>query len=212
MASLAAAALLGASRAALAQAAPPAANPMAVPIQQNWQGGGGGGGAAPAPTIMVVDADRILQQSKASQSIQSQISAQEQAYQKELTAKQNELDTEQSELVREQHTMPVDQFDDKRHAFSKKVEDMQKEVESRKRALQQAAAEAIEKLKRKFVEVVNGVAQERHSNMVLLRSALVISDPAYDVTDVVAQRLDQAITTIPVVFSAATPVTQTGKN
>jgi Skp family chaperone for outer membrane proteins len=188
---------------ALAQGVPTVPVPT-VPVPGPGSGyvptaGTGGGTSVPAPVIMVVDADRILHEAKAMKAIQGALDAQQQSYQKEITQKQNQLQTEKTDLEREQPQLAADVFEEKRHAFEKEVVDMRREVDAKKRALDQAAGDAVDKVKRQLVQIVGGIAQARHANLVLLRSAAIIADPAYDVTPEVQAQLDQSLPSVSLV-------------
>lgn len=176
-------------------AAPSAPSAPAAPVNY---------GPAPAPSIVVVDADRVLNQAKAMHSIQSQIDVQQQAFQKEMAQKENELRADNDELSRDHSTLPADQFEKKRDAFEKKYAEAKRDADAKKQALQQGAAEAVDKVKRVLLEVVSGVAQERHANMVVQRNALLYADSSFDATTIVLQRVDERLQSVTVVLPIQT--------
>ena len=151
----------------------PAAMGLAVAASAQSTGGTVGsasaGGGVPAPIIMIVDDQKVVGQSRAFKSIQSQIEGQRQAAQKEFQSKQNDLEAAINDLQRDQRsgTLSTDQVEERRHALAKRQEEMQKDADARRQALQNNFAEALDKVKQALLEVVQGLAQERHANLVL---------------------------------------------
>ena len=160
--------------AALAQSAPV----QTVPVP----GFGGAMPMAQSITVMVVDADAVMGQSKAIKAIQTQVDAQNQEYTKEFSQKETDLETAGADLERQQRQLTADIFEEKRHALAKRQEEVQRDADTRKRSMQQGAAEAVDKIKRALVEVVQVIAQQRHANLVIQRAGLIYADPSFDAT------------------------------
>ncbi|HTH97897.1 MAG TPA: OmpH family outer membrane protein [Stellaceae bacterium] len=173
-----------------ASAAPaPAAAPAAAP-------------AMPAPVPMVVDSDLILQRSKAAQDVERQLSQAQQAYEKQLSARDAQLHQIQQDLVKQQAKLSPEAFEKKRRDFEQSVATFQNEVQTKRQALDQAYNNAIQKVRQALFEVVAEIAKERHANLVMVKSLLILYLPAYDATDEALQMLDKKLTTVKVVIPA----------
>jgi Skp family chaperone for outer membrane proteins len=185
-----------------AAAASPSPAPSAAPSSIPSTG-------SPLPSIVVIDADRVMEQAKAIRSIKSQTDVLQQNFQKELSQKQSELQADQTALQQAQTSLPADQFDAKKRAFEKKLNDVRNDVEAKKASLQRGAAEAMDKVRRALVEVVGGIAQERHATLVLRREMMLYADPSYDATSIALQRLDEKLQSVAVVLPSAPAGTST---
>jgi len=176
---------------AIAQQAQPA--PQA-PAQQPP----GPGATAKAPIIVVVDVQKILQDSTASKGIQTAVESQRDTYQKEISALEDKLRNGEAELRKQQTVLSPDAFANKRRDFEKQVADVQRTVQNRKRALDTALNEAMGQVQKNMVEIIADVARAQSANLVLARHQVVLVDTQLDVTDVVLERLNKKLPTVAV--------------
>ena len=161
--------------------------------------------APPAPSLLIVDTEKVLAESKAMKGLQGQVEGQQQALQKEFAKKQEDLRSAEAELRKEQGTIANDAFQDKVHAFEKRVAEVQREAASRKQSLEQGFNESLGKVKRALVEVVRDIASERHANMVLQAAPFMIFDPSYDASADALRRLDQKLPSVQLVLAKVPP-------
>jgi Skp family chaperone for outer membrane proteins len=161
--------------------------------------------AVPIPVIMVVDDQGIVEQSKAFKSIKSQMEGLGQAAEKEIAQKKNDLETAFQEFQRNARggTIPADKIEEQRHDLALRQDALQKESDSRGQSLRQSYATALAKVKQSLFEIVRGLATERHSNLILLQSAAIPLDPAFDVSKEALVRLDKALPAVTVTVSTA---------
>ena len=159
----------------------------------------------PAPSMLIVDTEKVLAESKAMKGLQGQVEGQQQALQKEFAKKQEDLRSAEAELRKEQGTIANDAFQDKVHAFEKRVAEVQREAASRKQSLEQGFNESLGKVKRALVEVVRDIASERHANMVLQAAPFMIFDPSYDASADALRRLDQKLPSVQLVLAKVPP-------
>lgn len=160
--------------------------------------------AAPAyadATVGVVNVQKIMKESKAAQSVRSQILAKEKAYQTDLDAKKKELDTEGQALAKEQETTKDKAaFEAKVKDFRAKAASVQRDVDTKKAALDKAFAGALEQIQGTVMAVVKEVAGEKKMNLVVSSSQVLYSDATMDVTDDVLKRLDAKLPSVSVKF------------
>jgi Skp family chaperone for outer membrane proteins len=159
----------------------------------------------PAPSLLIVDTEKVLAESKAMKGLQSQVEGQQQGLQKEFAKKQEDLRSAEAELRKEQGTIANDAFQDKVHAFEKRVAEVQRDAASRKQSLEQGFNESLGKVKRALVEVVRDIASERHANMVLQAAPFMIFDPSYDASADALRRLDQKLPSVQLVLAKVPP-------
>ncbi len=161
----------------------------------------GSGEAPPAPSLLIVDTEKVLSEAHAMKGLQSQVESQQQALQKEFAKKNEDLRSAEAELRKEQGTIANEAFQDKVHAFEKRVAEVQRDAASRKQSLEQGFNESLGKVKHALVEVVRDIASERHANMVMQATQFLIFDPSFDASVDALRRLDQKLPSVQLVLA-----------
>src|SRR5579864_2267922 len=169
------------------QPAPPAAAPAAIPQTLS---------------IMVVDVQALLQNSKAAKMVRQQIEAKRAEYAKDISHKEEALRQERDALQRQQSTLSADQLAAKGRDFQAKVNDLDRDVQAKRQALEQSNAGALQKIQEVMLKIITDIAKDRKANLVFQRSELVLFDQGFDVTDQVLQKLDEQMPTLDVTFVA----------
>jgi len=169
--------------------------------------------AAPAPaaaaappalpsslTIMIVDIQTLLQNSKAAKMVRSQIEAKRAEYAKEIQRQDELLRQERDTLQREQASLSPETLKKRGQEFQAKVNELDRNVQSKRQALEKSYNDAVQKIQATLLKIIEEIAKTRKANLVLQRSELVLFDQAFDVTDEVLQKLDEQMPTLTVEF------------
>lgn len=146
-----------------------------------------------APTIMVVDVQKILQESQAAKGIQKAVESQRDTYQKEIAALEDKLRNAEQELRKQQTVLSADALANKRRDFEKQVQDVQRTVQARKRSLDTALNDSMGQVQKAMLEIIAEAARDRGANIVLARHQFVIVDTQLDVTDTVLDQLNKKL-------------------
>ena len=171
--------------------------------------------AAPVPaglpaaqnlSVMVVDVQALLQNSKAAKMVRSQIEAKRNEYTKEISHQEEALRTERDALQRQQASMSQETLNKKGREFQQKVNDLDRSVQSKRVALEKSNNEALTKIQQTMLKIIADIARQRRANLVLQRTDLVLFDQSFDVTDQVMQKLDEELPVVNVNFAAPEPV------
>jgi outer membrane protein len=160
---------------------------------------------APIPqslTIMVVDVQALLQNSKAAKMVRQQIEGKRADYAKEISHQEEALRQERDALQRQQSTLTAEQLNAKGREFQAKVNDLDRDVQAKRQALERSNADALQKIQEVMVKIITDIAKDRKANMVFQRTDLVLFDQGFDVTDQVLQKLDEQMPTMDVTFVA----------
>jgi outer membrane protein len=155
--------------------------------------------ALPAPTIMIVDVQRILQESTAAKGVTAAIESQRDAYQKEIEALETKARTAEQDLVKQKTVLAPDAFAKRQTEFQKQVSDLQRTVQARKHALDTALDTAMSQVQKSMVEIVEEVASEKGINLVMARHLFIIHATVFDQTDLVLKRLNERLPKVDVV-------------
>jgi Skp family chaperone for outer membrane proteins len=159
-------------------------------------------GTQPALTIMVVDVQSLLKNSKSAKMVRQQIEQKRAEYAKEISHQEETLRQERDSLQRQQSSLSADALNQKGREFQQKVNDLDRSVQGKRQALERSNAEALEKIQEVMLKIITDIAKDRKANMVFQRSELVLFDQNFDVTDEVLQKLDEQLPTLTVNFVA----------
>ena len=178
-----------------APAPAPAPSPPAAPL--------------PAPqnlSVMVVDVQALLQNSKAAKMVRGQIEQKRNEYTKEISREEETLRTERDTLQRQQASMSPETLNKKGREFQQKVNDLDRDVQSKRAALEKSNNEALTRIQQSMLKIIADIARQRRANLVLQRTDLVLFDQSFDVTDQVMQKLDEELPVLTVNFATPEPV------
>jgi outer membrane protein len=198
---------------ALAQAPPapaPPAQPTSPPAQPASPPTQAPPPAAPLPTaqnltVMVVDVQALLQNSKAAKMVRSQIEQKRGEYTKEISHQEESLRAERDALQRQQASLSPEALNQKGRDFQQKVNDLERNVQGKRQALEKSNGDALQKIQEEMLKIIADIAKQRKANLVFQRTDLVLFDQAFDVTDEVLQKLDEQMPTLTVNFVAPVP-------
>ena len=151
--------------------------------------------------VLVVDMQRVLQESKAGKTIQSQMQQQVSTYQKSLAKQDQDLAATQQDLQRQQSILAQDAFALKVKEFEQRVNDASKRAQEAQQTLSDSRNEAVGKVDTAMLQVIDGLAKERGANLILNRGAVVMFDVRMDVSDEVIKRLDEKLPAVTVSFN-----------
>jgi outer membrane protein len=168
---------------------------------------------APAPpvatpqnlTVMVVDVQALLQNSKAAKMVRSQIEQKRGEYTKEISHQEEVLRAERDALQRQQASLSPDALNQKGREFQQKVNDLERNVQGKRQALEKSNGDALSKIQEEMLKIIADIAKQRKANLVFQRADLVLFDQSFDVTDEVLQKLDEQMPALTVNFVAPVP-------
>jgi outer membrane protein len=166
--------------------------------------------ADPAPQnihVVVLDTQRVMQESKAGKAISSQMQQQISVYQKTISKQDEELSAAQQDLQRQQTILAQDAFALKLKDFDQRVSDARKRAQEAQLHLQDGQREAIAKVEDVMLHIVADLAKERGANLILNKATVVMFDTHFDVSDDVIKRLDEKLPTVAVNFNKAPSAT-----
>ncbi len=166
--------------------------------------------AAPVPmltpgqnlTVMVVDIQALLENSKAAKMVRGQIEEKRAEYTKDISHQEEVLRSERDALQRQQTTMTPDALNRKGREFQQKVNELDRSVQGKRQALEKSNNDAMSKIQQQMLKIIADIAKQRKANMVFQRTDLVLFDQTFDVTDQVMQRLDEQMPVMTVNFVA----------
>lgn len=156
--------------------------------------------APPSLSILVVDVQSLLQNSKSAKMVRQQIEQKRSEYAKEISQQEGTLRQERDALQRQQSSLSAEALNQKGREFQQKVNELDRNVQSKRQSLERSNAEALENIQGVMLKIITEIAKDRKANLVFQRSELVLFDQGFDVTDEVLRKLDEQLPTLTVNF------------
>lgn len=160
-------------------------------------------GGPPAPRIIVIDRNFILQKSSAGQDVLNQTQNLSKAAETEFKATEGQLAAEANKLQQDLAIAAPDVREQKEKEFNGKQQAFQTKVAQRQAEIQAGFNKAAHQIEVALEPILKTIMIERGANMVFDRTAVILSSVDVDVTPLAVQRLDK---TLPHVKVELTPV------
>lgn len=166
----------------------PAAAPAATPAP-----------ALVAPTIGIVDLQKIMLESAAGRSIQAQLETEARKIRDQLSKVGEDLKTAENDLKRQRPVLQPDAFQERSQDLQRKYANAQQLQQERQEAFAKAQNDARQVVVDNVLAIVQQLAAERRIGLVLQRQAVLsIADKNMDITDDVIQRLNTKLPSVTV--------------
>ena len=154
--------------------------------------------AADPVKIAVVDIQSLLKNSKAAQSIESQIATMRKTFQGEVEKEEKDLRAKENAIVAQKDKLKEDELKAKAQEFQKQVAAGQKKVQDRKATLDKSIADALGTLRAEIVKIVAKIGEDKDLDLVLARTDVVIVNKDMDITADVLKQLDANLPSVKV--------------
>ncbi|MGI9434480.1 MAG: OmpH family outer membrane protein [Geminicoccaceae bacterium] len=152
----------------------------------------------PETIAAVIDYQRILQESSASQSIAEQMEVRRKTYQEEISKEEQKLYEAETALSKQRSVLSEDAFKSKQGEFEAKLAGVRELTQQRRQQLEAVSAEAANAVKQALIEILTGIAEERGFNLVLPTSQVLFFSRQIDLTDDVLAQLDALLPQVPI--------------
>lgn len=147
-------------------------------------------------SIAVVDIEKILSESKAAKSVQSQVDEKRKTFLSEVEAAEKKLRDEQVAIESKRETLSKEELTEKAKGFETSRMEARKKIQDTKAKLDQAYADAMNKLTKTIYEVSQKLADERKIDLIITRQNIIVGSMSLDVTKDVLEKLDAALPTL----------------
>ncbi|WP_240782588.1 OmpH family outer membrane protein [Roseococcus sp. SYP-B2431] len=179
--------------------APAAARPAALPP----------GTPPPAAVIGIVDIPEIQRLSTAFNQVREEIERRRTRLNDDLQREQNGWRDAQQALATQRAQMNPEQIRNRERELQDRITDSQRIFRNRSQAIEQAAQQSLVQIEESLGVVVRQVAGSRNVNIVLPRPLVIMNEPAFDLTEEVAQQFNRTLrqVTIPAESDGSQPPT-----
>ncbi len=159
------------------------------------------GAQAQSNNIAIIDMDKILSNSMAGRSIQTQLQQKRDAFQQEFTSRENTLVTAEKKLIQDKASLTPEAFDTKRKEFENQLLETRNLFQKRRNALDKGLNTSLSILREEVMKFTAEISEAQNYNMVLTRDSVVIMNKRFDITDMVLAKMNQSMQTIPLTVS-----------
>ncbi|WP_293906936.1 OmpH family outer membrane protein [Phenylobacterium sp.] len=180
---------LSGATAALAQApaAPRPAAPAAGPTPQVTHG-------PPIAGLCMVSPDQVLASSTVGKYVQTRLQQLAAQVNAELTAEQTAIETDAKALDAQRATLAQDAFEQRGAAVQVRASAFQRKAQQRQREMEATRDKAISRVYDEMEPFISQVYQQKVCSVLLNRQAIVVANPAGDITGAVTTALNAKIT------------------
>ena len=154
--------------------------------------------SGPAVTVAIIDAQKILEECKASKTVQSALEKQRASYQNDISQQENTLRTADQDLSRQRSTLSAGDYEKKRQELEQKAASLRRDVQTKRQQLDRMFQTSMNTIRATLLQVVDEIAAERKATLVLSKNQVVFSAKEYDITDEAMKRLNAKLPTVTV--------------
>lgn len=148
---------------------------------------------AKAQLILLIDMQRILDQSDAAKGIQKQLETQRAKFQTRTEGEEDELRHAEDELNKARDQTAATAYADREQQLRQRFLTVERRVQARRKVLDQGFTDSMNAVRAALLQIVQDVAHERHATMVLVKQQALWADANYDITDEVLGRLNKKL-------------------
>lgn len=142
---------------------------------------------------LVVDVQRILDESEAAKGVQKQLNTQRAKFQTETEKEENQLRQAEQDLTKAHDHLSADAYGDHEQKLRQHFIAVERHVDVRRKLLDQSFTDAMNVVRDKLLAIVQDMARERKANLVLVKQQVLWSDKQLDVTDEILSRLNKSL-------------------
>jgi outer membrane protein len=163
-----------------------------------WSGHGAEAQQVPQTVVAVVDVQKVLEDSKASKSVQAALEKQRTAFQNDISQQENALRTADQDLSRQRATLSAEDYEKKRGELEQKAATLRRDVQTKRQQLDRMFQTAMNTIRTNLLQVIDEIAAERKATLVLSKNQVVLAAKEYEITDEAMKRLNAKLPTVAV--------------
>jgi outer membrane protein len=152
----------------------------------------------PQVVVAIVDAQKILEESKASKAVQSALEKQRTAFQNDISQQENALRTADQDLSRQRPTLSAEDFEKKRQELEQKAATLRRDVQAKRQQLDRMFQTSMNTIRTTLLQVIDEIAAERKATLVLSKGQVLLAAKEYDITEESMKRLNAKLPTLAV--------------
>lgn len=146
--------------------------------------------------IAVVDIERLIGRSTASENIQKQLDREKEKLQKSFTAEEKKLKDLEKEIMAKKDSLSEEEFNAEKQRFQKNLIEARQSLGKQVNNVEQAANAALGQLRQEIVKTIAEMTEQEKYTIVITKQNVIMAEKKLDITDEVMARLNKNIKTI----------------
>lgn len=153
--------------------------------------------ATAAPVIGVIDLRGVVAESVAGNSVMKQRDSLLIALKASVAKEEKALREAEQEVNRSRTIVSAEAFAEKQKALGGRADEARRSVSLRRRSIDMATGEGLDKLEKKVLEIAAQIARERNMNIVLHATQTVFFDGTFDISRATLETLNKDMPNLP---------------
>lgn len=149
--------------------------------------------AAKAGDVVIVDIQKVIDESSAAKNIRSQIKSKRDGYQKKITSEEEKLRKTDQKLSEERSLISPEAFNEKRKEFKTKLIEVQRDVQAKRSLLDESYKRAMGKVHNEVVSIIEGMSKEKGFKVAIAKSQALYSEDGLEITEEVLAKLNKRL-------------------
>ncbi len=145
----------------------------------------------PAAVIGIVDIPEVQRVSTAFNQVREEIERRRTRLNEDLQREQTNWREAQQQLASQRAQLTAEQIRARERELQERITDSQRIFRNRSQHIEVAAQQALVQIEESLANIVRQVAQSRNVNLVMPRPLVIMNDPAFDLTEEVAQQFNR---------------------
>lgn len=146
--------------------------------------------------IAVVDIERLIGRSTASENIQKQLDKEKEKLQKSFTAEEKKLKDLEQEIMTKKDSLSEEEFNAEKQRFQKSLMEARQSLGKQVDNVEQAANAALGRLRQEIVKTIAEMTEQEKYTIVITKQNVIMAEKKLDITDEVMAQLNKNIKTI----------------
>lgn len=150
----------------------------------------------PAPSIAIVDVERVMRESLAVKSARSQIDDIAGGLQQQIANEEEQLRSEEQQLQQQRAILSPEVYAEKRQGLQERAAALQQRARSLRQTLDRGMAQTMQRIQLVLFEEIGKLSEEIDVNLVLPRSQIVVAVDSFDISEKALERLNARLSEI----------------
>ena len=155
------------------------------------------GGGPPLTGVCIINIEGAIGGSTVGKYVDTRLQQLVSQVQAELNSERSSIETEGKQLEAQRSTLDQNTLDQRSAALQVRVNALQRKAQLRDREMQATEQKALQRVGQEMDPLIRQVYQQRNCSLLLQRSAIVIGNPAMDITPQVVTALNAKVTQFP---------------
>lgn len=146
-----------------------------------------------ATSIVVVDIQKVLQESSAAKDIRQQIKIKRDRYQNDITKQEDKLRKDEKKLSEQRSILSPEAFEKRRDEFKESLIKVQRDVQVKRAKLDGSLSKSLNEVQQVVYQIIESLSGEKEFQLAVPTSQVLFAEESLNITGEVLKRLDKKL-------------------